>query len=83
VFEELNGALVFFRRAPGPESAEVPPPAGLGIDLPRIEPIFARCELSNHLTAPFDWHDLNKIDRLKPCKARSLGQLVGNFEGRS
>src|SRR5439155_14683773 len=47
--DELHGALVGLRRLARLERSEVPPLPGLGVGLPRIEPVFARLQLANHL----------------------------------
>jgi hypothetical protein len=47
-FEVLDRTLMLFRRGNRTESAEVPPTACLWIFLPGIQPIFSRCEFSNH-----------------------------------
>jgi hypothetical protein len=52
VFEELDRAFVFQCRLSALERAEVPPDASLRIDLPRVQPIFARFQLANHSDLP-------------------------------
>ena len=47
-FEILHRALVLFRRGAVAESTEVAAFAGLGIDLARVESVFAGSELANH-----------------------------------
>ena len=46
--EELDGPLVLLRRGQGVERAQIPPLARLRILLPRVEPIPAVSQLSNH-----------------------------------
>jgi hypothetical protein len=50
--EELDRFFVVLRSVPGLEAAEVPPLPRLGIFLPRIEPILAGLELSDHGCPP-------------------------------
>src|SRR4051794_5429393 len=52
VLEELDGALVLLGRLPGGERAEVPPLAGPGVHLPRVQPVLAGLEFANHVSAP-------------------------------
>jgi hypothetical protein len=47
-FEELDRALVLFRRGAGRERPEVFALPRFGISFPRIKPVFSRAQLSDH-----------------------------------
>jgi len=47
-FEILHGSLVRLGGFSCPERAQIPPPAGFRILLPRVKPVFARLELPDH-----------------------------------
>jgi hypothetical protein len=47
--EELHLALMLHRGSARLERSQIAPPAGLGVFLPRIQPILARCQFANHI----------------------------------
>ena len=49
MFIELNRALVFLRLLAAGEGAKIAALAGFGVLLARIETVFTRLELANHL----------------------------------
>jgi hypothetical protein len=51
-FEVLHLTFVLFCLLARLKRTQVPPLSGLGIDLPRIEPVLAGLELSDHVRAP-------------------------------
>src|SRR6266536_2897169 len=52
VLEKLDRTLVPFRRLAGPERAEIAPSTGLWVRFSRIQPIFTRLELADHVVIP-------------------------------
>src|SRR5690349_3559274 len=51
--EKLHGALVLLGARPARKRAEVSAPAGLRIDLARVEPVLAAPEAANHRELAF------------------------------
>src|SRR5258708_33859723 len=75
--EELHCALVLFGGPARLEGSEVPAPAGVRIQLARIEPVFAGRELPDHgCTPPIGSGD----SPLDPCNYRTAPQQITHVD---
>src|SRR5438552_8849569 len=52
--EVLHLPLVLFRCRTGRERSQISTPAGLGIDLARVQPVAAGCQFTNHRAPAFE-----------------------------
>src|ERR671934_87010 len=72
--EILNGVLVFFGRRARLERAEIAAPAGLRIDLARIEPVAAGLELADHRRRILDHLRHGVAPQPMPLRRRTIGE---------
>ena len=71
MLEELDRPFVLLGGAAARERAQVAAPAGLRIELPRIETVPARCQLPNHRLTSIDAHRLTDCHAIHDLRHRS------------
>jgi hypothetical protein len=76
-FEVLHGPLVFFRRRPGPERAEIAPSSRLRVFLSREQAVFTTGYFSDHGENPFSCFAKNIPGQAKRSIGTSPEKTVG------
>jgi hypothetical protein len=76
--EILDGAFVLFGRFPSLECSEIPAPTSIGILLPRVQPVLARRQFSNHRVLPYP-----AVNALRPRDNLTLLAISVGREPRS
>src|SRR5260221_4876453 len=72
--KKLHSLLVLHRLLPRRKRSEIPPLAGLRIDLPRIQTVFARLQFANHDVLLFLWMHQDKGAYMTAEKSKNIGR---------